>query len=53
MSVEDAVKMVLSVGMVTPIYKPAAATRKGSLSTNEGDAELPEAAKSSVMSSEA
>ena len=53
MSVEDAVKMVISVGMVTPPYNPAAATRKESLSTLEGDAELPEADKSSVTSSEA
>jgi uncharacterized membrane protein len=53
MSVEDAVKMVISVGMVTPPYNPAAATRKESLSTLEGDAELPEADKSLVTSSEA
>jgi len=53
MSVEDAVKMVISVGMVTPPYNPAAATRKESLSTLEGDTELPEADKSSVTSSEA
>ena len=49
---EDAVKMVISVGMVTPPYNPAAETGKESLSTHEGDAELPEADKSSVTSSQ-
>ena len=46
-----AVLVVISVGMVTPPYNPAAAKGKESLSTHEGDAELPEADKSSVTSS--
>lgn len=52
MSVEDAVKMVISIGMVTPPYNPATAPGKESLATLESEAELPEADKSSETSSE-
>ena len=52
MSVEDAVKMVISVGMVTPPYNPDAGRRKESLSTLESDPDSPEADNSLETPSE-
>ena len=52
MSVEDAVKMVISVGMVTPPYTPDAGRRKESLSTLESDPDSPEADNSLETPSE-
>ncbi|MGB0551712.1 MAG: DUF502 domain-containing protein [Alphaproteobacteria bacterium] len=43
MSVEDAVKMVISVGMVTPAYNRDAGRGKEGLSTLESDPDSPEA----------
>ena len=52
MSVEDAVKMVISVGMVTPPYNPDAGRRRESLSTLESDPDSPEADNSLETPSE-
>jgi uncharacterized membrane protein len=52
MSVEDAVKMVISVGMVTPPYNPAAEPRKESISTLGSNPKLPDTDKSLETPSE-
>jgi uncharacterized membrane protein len=52
MSVEDAVKMVISVGMVTPPYNPATALRKDGFSAPESNTKLPGTDKSLETPSE-
>jgi uncharacterized membrane protein len=52
MSVEDAVKMVISVGMVTPPYNPASAPRELGLLVPESNQKLPDVDKSLETPSE-